>query len=161
MIWLIYICHWDHKLQVKLLNNKTQRSRARQMRRVTSTGLLSSAVFLLVTLVSDRQWLGSVGVGGRNTRLAERTCQSAWNVTHTYSQTQYSPQQVDRWKMGGGGGCVTVFRGLETHLQNLLLWAVPHKVWSSLFLAGKPQDWNIRLGHWRLQSQQPAYPQVS
>lgn len=52
------------------------------MRRVTSTGLLSSAVFLLVTLVSDRQWLGSVGVGGRNTRLAERTCQSAWNVTH-------------------------------------------------------------------------------
>lgn len=95
------------------------------MRGVTSTGLLSSAVFLLVTLVSDRQWLGSVGVGGRNTRPAKRKCQSAWNATHPEARyvlsnpvfTGAGGQVEDGW-----GRRVWLFRGLETHWQNLLLW---------------------------------------
>lgn len=94
------------------------------MRRVTSTGLLSSAVFLLVTLVSDRQWLGSVGVGGGNTRPAERKRQSAWNATILRPGTTLNPVFTvagGQVEMGGEEG-VIVFRGLETHLQNLLLW---------------------------------------
>lgn len=110
------------------------------MRRVTSTGLLSSAVFLLVTLVSDRQWLGSVGVGGRNTRPAERKCRvlgmSPVLRPGTHSQTQCSPSGQGRRVCG----CLGAWRHIY---RTCYCGQFRTRPGPQLLLADKPQDWPL------------------